>query len=414
MTTMRMGALDMMRANNRIISAMGPIDPPSVDEIAAAVHALAVAGGPETRFGLLPTPDSRVWSYDPDAFLHDVVELPPCSADDLPRILTQRARSTAAAHPLRVAVAGDYLIVDISHGLGDARLVNMLNQVLGERIDPARLPGWAHGRATRHPLRNAIAAFYGTQPRQAGRLMATRRGQHPIGQQSGVTVPWRREPVVVSTRSHEGTLARLRRRRDRLGACYSSASMLFAALADEIRCHGIDLHPSTTVMFDCRRYLRHPEHVYGNFVSGVELAIPDPGNPAHVHGAISDAARCGRPLATVLLGAQRFWRRYRSGLAYRDATSVARRPRAKLVFSDVGDVLADSPMWLGDSSQRFYNAINESNDPEAIVFTITHRGPDVDISATFQANIFAPNVIQSALDSAVREPERHLALKTGT
>jgi hypothetical protein len=408
MTTMKMGALDMMRADSRIISAMGPIDTGPADEIAAAVHALAVAGGPATRFGLVPTPASRLWRFAPDALLHEVIELPPCTAEDLPAVLSQRARSTLSSHPLSIAVAGQYLIVDLCHGLGDARLVNMLNQVLGERIAPQRLPDWSQGHPIANPLGSAIARFYGAQPQQIRALLANRRGAADAPVTPADVVPWRRAPVVVASRSEHGAAGRLRRP-ERLSSRISLASILFAALSSEIRSHGIDLDDSVTVIFDCRRYLPKTSRVYGNFVSGVDLTVADPGDPAQLHTAITGAAACGRPLAALLVSAHKFHRRYRSRHAYTAATSVSRRPRAKLVFSDIGDVFADSPMWSGDPAHRFYNAVNEPADPQAIVFTITHRGTEIDVTASFHANVFSPTIIQSALDAVVREPERHLA-----
>ncbi|MBV8928020.1 MAG: hypothetical protein JO152_02705 [Mycobacteriaceae bacterium] len=217
----------------------------------------------------------------------------------------------------------------------------------------------------------------------------------------------------MASRSKDGAAERLRRRRDCLPGYRSPASIVFAALAAQIRSHGIDVQDSVTVMFDCRRYLPSASRVYGNFVSGVDLAVGDPGEPSQLDAAITAAAACGRPLAAALLSAYRFRRRYRSGHGYVEATCVPRRPRARLVFSHVGDVFANSPMWSGEPSERFYDAINESKDPEAIVFTVTRRGTGIDITASFHDNVFSRDVVQAALDCVVQQPERHLTRTIG-
>jgi hypothetical protein len=408
MSTLKIGALDMMRTDSRIISALGPVQVGRPDDITEAVRALAVCGGPGTRFGLMPTTESRFWRYDPDAFLDEVVRLPSCTAEGLPALLTERARTSSRSAAISIAVAGDYLIVDLCHGLGDARLVNMLNQVLGEKLTPDRFPDWARGYPTRNPLGTAMARFYTAQPRRVAALLRSRAGAAEAQKSGGELVPWRRAPVVVAARSENGTVNRLRRWRDRTSADLSIVSIVCASIAGEIRSRGIELHHGVNMIYDCRRYLPTHSRVYGNFVSGVDLAVADPGDPVQLNGAITAAAACGRPLAALLLSAQRFHHQYRQGRAHVAAQSVPRNPRATLAFSDIGQAFAGSGMWTGDESERFYNAINEPKGPEAILFTITHRGPDMDVTASFHANVFPPDVIQSALNSVVTEPERTL------
>lgn len=419
MLTMTMSGLDMMRADSRIISALGPVDPATIDEIATTVHALATCGGPDNRIGLIPTTASTTWRYDPEAFLYEVVQLPPCTADDLPAVLTHRSRTACRTAPLSVAVAGRYLIVDMSHGLGDARLITKILQILGERIAPQHFPGWTRARAAVHPLRTAVARCYGRHPTHAATLLRCRSVGAPNDESPGSAADaellgWRRAPFLVAARSDEDAAAALRRRRARLPSPVSMASVIFSALAGEIGAHGIDLADSVTVMYDCRRYLSAASQVFGNFVSGVELTVRDPADPVALHAAISAAAECGRPLAALALGSHRFGRLYRRGRAYDAPRAAPRRPRAKLVFSDIGELFADSPMWTGDRQDRFCNALNEPADPEAIVFTTTRRGPDIDITATFHENVFAPTTIQSALDRVLHVGQRRALTLTGT
>ncbi len=418
MSTITVSPLDMMRADSRIISALGPVDPGTGEEIVARVRALAACGGPCSRFGLIPSTASYTWRYDPDAFFHGVVDLPPCSADELPEVLTQRARSACRSVPLWIGTAGRYLIIDMSHGLGDARLITMLNQILGERIAPQQFLNWAPTRVAVNPLRTAATRFFLRHPARLGALVRSRaartRTRVSVGSVDDIgDVAWQRAPVVVAARCGESTGRELRQRRDGLPVRVSMASMIFASLAGEIRSQGIDLTDTVTVMYDCRRYLP-TRPVFGNFASGVDLTLADPADPSAMHSAIADAAACGRPLAVLAVGGYMFDRRYRRGHGYDASLRVPRRPRAKLVFSDVGAAFADSPMWTGHRGDRFYNALNEPADPQAIVFTITRRGPDIDVTATFHENVFDPTLVQSALNRVLRVAHPHALPITGS
>ncbi|MCV7423759.1 hypothetical protein H7K45_24705 [Mycobacterium yunnanensis] len=409
MTTVSVSALDMTRADTRMITALGPISVPKLDEIADTLRELAVRGAGRTPVGLIPAITSHLWDYDPDRFLGDLVELPACSVDELPALLTEQARRVGHKNAISVAVAGDYLILDMCHGLGDGRLITMINQVLGERPLPHAYPDWSFGGGTNHPLERAIAGFYGSDPRRAGAMLRARRGAAAIAiaGQDEPTLPWSRLPAVVAARTNGGTTDELRRHRDRVSPGLSVASIIFSSIVAEMRSCGVELAPTVNVIFDCRRYLPAARRVLGNFVSGLDLPVADPGDPRLLNRAISEAAACGRPLAALLMSTSSFRGRYRRGDGYVEETRVPTHPRARLAFSDIGQTFPGSEMWLSGRAERFYNAVNEPKAPEAIVFTITHRGADFDVTASFHANVFSPTVIQTALDNVAHEPGRH-------
>ena len=421
MRTMKASSLDMMLAGSRIITALGPVDPGTPEEIVARVQALAACGGLGSRFGLIPSTASRTWRHDPDAFLQGVVHLPPCSADELPEVLTRRARSTCSSVPLWIGQAGRYLIVDMSHGLGDARLITMLNQILGERIPPQHVPRWAAPRLAVDPI-TVATRFFLRHPAQLSALVYSRVARTLTRESVGSVdaneevehVAWRRAPVAVAARCAGSTGRELWQYRDRLPARVSMASILFASLAGEIRSQGIDLADTVTVMYDCRRYLPTASAIFGNFASGVDLTLADPADPSGMHSAIVDAAVGGRPLAVLAVGGYVFHRQCRRDRGYVGPLRVPRRPRAKLVFSDVGDVFANSPMWTGHRGDRFYNALNEPVDPQSIVFTITRRGHDIDVTATFHENVFDPTLVQAALDRVLGVAQPHASRRAGS
>ncbi|BBY27922.1 hypothetical protein [Mycolicibacterium sediminis] len=402
MSAVKVSPLDMMWAKNRIISAVGPVDAGRPEQIASVVRKLAARGGPGTRFGLIPSTDTRTWRHAPDDFLGDVTELPACTAGDLPALLTRRARSSTGSSAVNVAIAGDYLIVDMCHGLGDVHLVDMLNSVIGERRSYDSLPDWSLGTPTRHPLGKALAHFYGARPRRMAALLRNRNRAPAVPTAAGASVAWHRAPTMVAAQSTGDVLERVRQARARSASGVSIASIVSAAIVVALRSHGIESNDSVNVVFDCRRYLPGGARIFGNFVSGVDIAVGDPGDPGRLHRGIGDAASSGRPLAALLLNARKFESHYRSGHAFDPATRVASAPVAKLVFSHVGSIFMGT---VGDEARRFGNCLNEPMDPEAIVFTISHHGSDFDVSASFHSNVFFPELIQSALNAVAEEPE---------
>ena len=411
MSAVDVAPLDMMWTKSRIISAVGPVDAGRPEQIAAVVRELAVRGGPGTRFGLVPSTETTTWRYAPDDFLGGVTELPACTAADLPALLTHRARSSSGTSAVDVALAGDYLIVDLCHGLGDVHLVDMLNSVVGDRRSYGSLPDWSVGTPTRHPLAQALARFYGARPRRMASLVRNRHRGPAMPAAPTPSIAWHRAPTMVAAQSTGAAVERLRRARARRGADVSVASIVSAAIVDALRSRGLDLHDSVNVVFDCRRYLPGGSQVFGNFISGVDVAVDDPGDPVQLHRGISETASSGRPLAALLLNARKFERHYRSGHAFTPATRVAATPVAKLVFSHVGNIFMGT---VGDEERRFGNCINEPTDPEAIVFTISHHGSDFDVSASFHSNVHSPTLIQSALDAVAEEPEHALTQQMRT
>ncbi len=149
MSTDRASSRDLMRSGSRMITAIGPVRLPSIGEIRDTLTVLAHAGGRHTPIGLVPTTESRRWEHRPQDFLGNVQQLGPCTREDVPRLLTGLARAGASVYPLNVAVAGDFLLLDISHGLGDGRLALSLVRAVAGGRSGTPVPEWP-GRETAH------------------------------------------------------------------------------------------------------------------------------------------------------------------------------------------------------------------------------------------------------------------------
>ena len=404
MSMHRASSRDLMRSGSRMITAIGPVRLPGIGEIRDTLTVLAHAGGHHTPIGLVPTTESRRWEHRPQDFLGNVRQFGPCTREEVPRLLTRLARAGASAHPLNVAVAGDFLLLDISHGLGDGRLALALVRAVAGGRTGTPVPEWARTRDSALPLARALTRAFATSPARVAQLLEPRP---PITLDAGPveTVPWRRSPTAVVESAVSGTTAELRRWRDRELPGASVSSLLFTAVARAMRSRGLTVDDKVDVLFDCRRYLPDGATVNGNFAAGVRLALSDPGDAAEMSAAIAQATASGRPLASLAFSVAKFRRRMRAGTAHAETAHVAATPRARLVYSDMGEaaLLADLD-WTDEPGRRIVTALSEPADPASIVFTSVRRGRELDVSASLHDNVFDPELVRDALADALCDP----------
>ncbi|MFE7423768.1 hypothetical protein [Rhodococcus sp. NPDC057529] len=387
-----------------MITAIGPVRLPSIGEIRDTLTVLAHAGGRRTPIGLVPATESRRWEHRPQDFLGNVRQFGPCTREEVPRLLTRLARADASASPLNVAVAGDFLLLDISHGLGDGRLALALVRAVAGGRSGTPVPEWARTRDSALPLARALTRTFATSPARVAQLLEPRPSTtHEAGPVQ--TVPWCRSPTAVVESAVSGTTAELRRWRDRELPGASVSSLLFAAVARAMRSRGLTVDDKVDVLFDCRRYLPGSATVNGNFAAGVRFALSDPGDAAEMSAAIAQATASGRPLASLALSIAKFRRRMRAGTAHTETAHVAATPRVRLVYSDMGEaaLLADLD-WTDEPGRRIVTALSEPADPASIVFTSVRRGPELDVSASLHDNVFDPELVRDALADALCDP----------
>ncbi|MFC0448293.1 hypothetical protein [Rhodococcus jostii] len=404
MTTHRASSRDMMRSGSRMITAIGPVRLPSIGEIRDTLTLLAHAGGQHTPIGLVPTTASNRWDHRPQNFLGNVQELGPCTREEVPHLLTGLARAGASAYPLNVAVAGDFLLLDISHGLGDGRLALSLIRAVAGGHSGTPLPEWARTRDSALPLARALSRTFASSPARVAQLLEARPSTaHDAG--PAEVVSWRSAPTAVVESAPSGTTAELRRWRDRELPGASVSSLLFAAVARAMRSRGVGIDDKVDILFDCRRYLPAGATVNGNFAAGVRFPLSDPGDAAEMSAAIAQATASGRPLASLALSTVNYRRRLRAGTAHTPATHVAAAPRARLVYSDMGEaaLLADLD-WTDEPGRSLVTALSEPADPASIVFTSVRRGPELDVSASLHDNVFNPELVRTALADALCDP----------
>ncbi|ORI14954.1 hypothetical protein BJD99_03825 [Rhodococcus sp. 1163] len=409
--TYKATAMDMLRSDSRLIGGLGPADFGGIERVRARLRKLASAG-PAARLGLRVTPSTRQWAYEPDAVCAEVESAPPITAAGIAGALVELSSTASAEVPLRGRLAGEYLLLDLSHGLSDALLPVELYAYLADPSEDPPLPAWATAPVVKSPLPRAFSSWAVRNPRKvgavlSGRLRASRSASTATTAENTAVprrIPWTRSPAMATATSRAGAPTALRCWRDRNAPDLSVASMLCGAVANAIAAQGISVAQSLTFLFDCRRYLPTSDLVLGNFAVGIDFHGLDPASPRAVHGAVAHAIENGRPLAAGTLSALSY---LRTGAAL-PATAVDSAPvnaDARLTFSDIGRIRQlDGIAWTADPENSQFYPLSEPALPDSVVITSMHVRDTFQVSASFHGNVFDVETVQSALDVALSDP----------
>ncbi|MDJ0362637.1 hypothetical protein [Rhodococcus sp. H29-C3] len=419
--TYKATALDMLRSDSRLIGGLGPADFGGIERVRARLRKLASAG-PAARLGLRVTPSTQQWAYEPDAVCAEMESAPPITAAGIADALVELSSTASADVPLRGRLAGEYLLLDLSHGLSDALLPVELYAYLADPSDDPPLPTWATAPVVKSPLPRAFSSWAVRNPCKVGavlygRLRSVRRDSTSTTATTATTattleatttvpgrIPWTRSPAVAMATSRAGAPTALRSWRDRNAPDLSVASMLCGSVANAIAAQGISVAQSLTFLFDCRRYLPKSDLVLGNFAVGIDFPGLDPASPHAVHGAVAHAIDNGRPLAGGALSALSYLRT-RSVLPAIAVDSAPVNADARLTFSDLGRVRQlDGIAWTAEPEESQFYPLSEPALPDSIVITSMHFRDTFQVSASFHGNVFDVETVQSALDVALSDP----------
>nr|WP_314144570.1 hypothetical protein [uncultured Rhodococcus sp.] len=399
-----------------MIAAMGPADFGGIGRVSERLHTLASLG-PSARLGLRATPTSRRWAYRPDLITEDVTEIRAFLPHELDRVLTDLSRTRSPEVPFRARLAGDYLLLDISHGLCDALLPLEVLAYLADPRPEVPLPRWASRTVTSHPLLPTLASWVVSHPRKvldivygrirpgkAGAFVAPSTAENVCPTADGDTRSWRRSPTVAVSSSAVGFVDCIRQWRREVGESASVSAIVSTAVATALARSGIRLANSVTFLFDCRRYLPSDTVVLGNFAAGLDFPSTDPTSRDQVQFALTSAIDKGRPIAAATLSSLKY---HRSGRAL-ESTGVDRvgvEPSAELIFSDLGRVRPiEHASWSACEPDRVFYGLSEPARPESIVITTQQLSTVMYISASFHDNAFDPATVKAALDAVTSNP----------
>jgi hypothetical protein len=407
--TRHMTLRDQLLRGDPVVGVLGPMHLPPREDIVRAVRTVAAAG-PHTRVALGFAADAKYWHIDPtnlEEWCEEiVVSVPPVNADAIVALANRQAWLLDAQHPLRIILAGDYIIQVNDHALGDGVLfVDRLATIISLATGVRTLPYWVSTapapnplrRAVRHTLahRGAIAAL--TAERRADRAHAR---AHP-GRSTGVPREWRPDLSIVATRVAATRMAAFKSAAR--GSAATLSASLIVALRSALRSEDVPLSRDAMVIYNLRRYLPEGENVVsGNFVSGLLVRAANPDDAESLSDAMRVQIESARPLAALVVGVvkaglvgvpSRLWR------------SVGDRPSANLVFNNLGRAEAfDGLPWTASPDDRTCAIITRPGSPEDVTILMVMVAGVLHVTASFHANVLNEEAVNRALARFAADP----------
>ncbi len=390
---MRAGILDRMHAGSRIAAVTGPIalaEAPVVRERLAAFAAL----GPASRIAVRPDPDRWRWRHDPAALAGAVRVLP---APERPEDLLACADRS---QPFRVTLAGDYLMTEHDHGIGEVQLALFAHLMITGVLAPT---GELH-RQIAAPDDGLIAAalrVFGGDPRRILRVLEIlEQLPAPMADEAVDGGAGAATPVARVGYLRREQTAELRAWRDGMGSRVSMKTLVLAALVRAFDDAGVQLDPDVTVPIDLRRYLRAGVTPLGNLVAGLRFRHRPGDDPALLQQAMAETIATGRPVASGIRSAV-------TGsaalLARRTPAPGGRRP-ARLLFSGVHQLPQFGLFpWRAADSGVHLGSVDPLGPGDITVLSVEVHGAAA-LTATFHPDRHAPEVISAALQRVTADP----------
>ncbi|PRY70411.1 hypothetical protein B0I08_101546 [Glaciihabitans tibetensis] len=408
-TKIRMTLRDRLMRGEAVVGIVGPLKVPERAAVVRALHTLALCG-PQTRIGLGFDLDGKSWRYDPAVLAQwcedIVITLPAVTAESVVTVANRQAWLLDAEHPLRFALAGDYVIQVNDHALGDGVLfVDRLSSVIRMAGGTTELPSWATTIPGKFPLRSAVVSTFVRRRGAVRALVADRRKQHGRSDEaaSRETLLWRPDVAVLDATIPAAQMASIKKWSREIDPALSISSALIVLLRRSLQEAGVPLQHDTTVIYNLRRYLPNTEWVVdGNFIAGLPVRVKSPDDVRSVGAGMLGQIESARPLAALVIGVVRaaifgvpltLWR------------EVTAHPRMELVFNNLGRA---SPLeilpWSAPPGGRTCVIVTRPGGPEEAVALVALIEGELHVTVTFHGNVFDADRVSNALRLLAADP----------
>jgi hypothetical protein len=402
-----MALRDRAWATTGITALVGPIRPPSPEEIRRRARALHEAA-PYLHLDCSGDLARGRWVRGSTDDVVDVVDLE--EAPDVEAVMRRpEYLPTGVTRPVQVVLMGDHALLKMSHAVGDGRTVALVaGALLGPDPDPSV---FASAPPMRAPLTRGIVRFARRHPREFLAWARPRRGAgttEPGGTATTIApevTPSEDELGVVYRRADGDTLRTLKAAGRELGSGLTTPALELAALLEAFSEVGIPLQDEVLVPFDLRRYVSRPAAVRGNFVAGVTVH-PGRRTPQDIMAAFEDTARSGRPLAVALLG--RLPRRAGAG----NPGSVRLAP-VQLAFTHIGRPREFERLaWLPDAAPLYGGGLDPGSAGILTAAVVETRG-HLQVSVTFHTATVETARVEDACELFCADPVRLIRAAAG-
>jgi hypothetical protein len=401
--------LDRMSGRERLVFVAGPMAVPPRQQLVDNLLAAAELG-PQSRVGLQLNEAGDTWTYD-RAGLREwceglVAEIPPITDNDVVDVLRERIRDDATPPPFQLTIAGDFIVLRMTHLLGD---INILFALFDIAIAaPGRaFPSWLLKPEATAPLSLAVRETFGKNPLRVAKVLQSQRsrlGATPGARtRSSAVVPWQRHAERAYSR---GTIQAARDLKSWVRTTPGSvtlATALLVAVRRALVAEGIPVRGESSLIYDSRRYLPDGVVTNGNFIAGLPVPAGLSDDPRQIAQIVKDNVDAASPLAAMLVGALRS--RLTGRRFAKPPTTVAATPAAHVVLTNLGvrRELDTAPWLVGKGEEQFAHWAEPSAPDDLVIGVLQLRGA-LQVTAFFHGNVFDAERVQAALDRAIGDP----------
>ena len=396
-----------MHCSSRSTIAIGPISGLDPQLVIDRYTQLAEVG-PAARIGFSATPDNR-WTYSSDV-ADRVVVLPPT---DNPQALLTSFREPGIERA-RVGVAGQYLLIDYNHGIGDIALLSRFLEVVLGGVDPQQPELWR--RTLLPPLITAAARTYANPSRLLQMAAWYRRNRTPTSTPVSTSAPGQgathavRPPAVdvipanAIARIPAAGLDALRAWRDEHLSGVSVVALIVLALRAAFEKSGIEPADRVSLPFDARLYLPKNKHTLANFAAGLDFDYGPGVTPQSLQSAITEAFAIGRPVANLAVSSLkvRAGRRTSQSRPLVEA-AVNSEHRMSLLYSSLNTVPRTATIPWDSTAPAHFLVASDPAGPQSITVTSAMADGDLTITATFYDTVFPQQSVATALTLAATD-----------
>lgn len=399
--------LDRAHAGTRVAVVTGPVALPGVDVARDRLETFARLG-PATRIALQPDAARSRWRYRPDV-VPAAVKAAPAPSDGV-----ELLRSAVSRAPFQATLAGDYLLTEHDHGIGEVQLALITHQLITGVLTPSPELYRAISRAD-DGLFSAAVRVFGGDPRRVRQVLAIldrlpERTAAPLPDAPGTDPPGTDLPdtnlpgtsVEVAVLDAQA-VAQIRECRRAAGSTASLKTLVLCGLVRALTGAGVQLHEDIVIPIDLRRYLRRGVNPLGNFVTGLQFRHRPGDAPDDLQRALAETVRSGRPVASALRS---------SGAA--GAAMLARRGRTarppagagpvRLLYSGVNELPEFRQFgWRDPSVGGHYARVDPITGADLTATSIELHGR-VMVSLSFDPAHHRREVICAALRAFTEDP----------
>lgn len=387
---------DRLLAGSRFVAVFGELHVPPLEALADALDAILCAG-PHTRIGLAPHPSKRFWRNEGSA--PPVFSLPEdIASGSLTTILEYVRCRPVERRQLEVHASDRYLVLDIDHGLGDAKLALDLTAAIFAHANGYRSP-WVDSRDTPLALPRAMLSTFAHPPSRAVTalkgLANLRNRQKPDSVGTGqLGVSWAPSLAVSLAQIDADAEEAVEEWRRTSGENLSSASVWSYVARRALLAAGLDMQDRMMFAVDLRRYLPKGHAVNGNFVIGLPLSFSAdetlPRFNTRVRGIVASAV----PLAAQAAIAARAV----VGARETSNSSTIRRGlhSAEVMYTDLGRITTlDAAPWR-DARLCVATGLIDPAGPCSVTILNTKIGARRCISISYHDNVFGRGLMDTA------------------